>query len=61
MPRYFFQARYHDMTVVDDIGGEFSTLQEAQAHATMVAGELSRNDAPEVTVTVLPDGNTHFE
>src|SRR6185295_9413653 len=52
MPRYFFQARYHGKTVVDDIGEEFSTQQEAQAHAAIVAGELSRHDAQESTVTV---------
>jgi uncharacterized protein DUF6894 len=60
MPRYFFQARYHGMTVVDDIGEEFSTEQEAQAHAAIVARELSPpHDAQEVTVTVLREGEIH--
>jgi hypothetical protein len=60
MPRYFFLAHYHDTMVVDDLGEEFSTLREAQAHAAMVARELSRNDSPEVAVTVLRDDKIHI-
>jgi hypothetical protein len=55
MPRYFFQADYHGVTVVDDIGEEFSTLQKAEAHATAVASELGRNEPEEVVVLVLSE------
>jgi uncharacterized protein DUF6894 len=54
MTRYFFQAQYRGATLTDDIGEEFSTVQEAQAHAARVAGELSRNSS-ETTVIVLGD------
>jgi len=60
MARYFFQARYPGMTVVDDIGEEFSTLRQAQAHAAIVAGELSRNGTQQVTVTVLGESEIHY-
>jgi hypothetical protein len=53
MPRYFFQADYHGVTAVDDVGEEFSTLQEAEAHAAAVASELARNESEEVVVLVL--------
>jgi hypothetical protein len=53
MPRYLFQVDYHGDTVTDDIGEEFSTLQEAEAHAAIVADELSRNTSDAVTVSVL--------
>jgi hypothetical protein len=53
MPRYLFQADYRGVTATDDVGEEFSTLQEAEAHAAIVANELSRNNADAVTVSVL--------
>jgi len=53
MPRYFFQADYHGVTVVDDIGEEFSTLQEDEAHAAAVASELGRNEPEDIVVLVL--------
>jgi hypothetical protein len=53
MPRYFFQADCHGVTVDDDVGEEFSTLQEAEAHAAAVASELGRNESEEVVVLVL--------
>ncbi len=53
MPRYFFQARYRGATVIDDVGEEFSTLQEAETHAALVAGELARNETKPVAVSVL--------
>jgi len=53
MPRYFFQADYHGASVVEDIGEEFSTLQEAQAHAAVVAEELGRYNSKAVAVSVL--------
>jgi hypothetical protein len=56
MARYFFQANYRGATVVDDIGEEFPTVQEAEAHAVAVANELGRNNPQPVTVFVLsPD------
>jgi hypothetical protein len=55
MPRYFFQADYHGVTAVDDIGEEFSTLQEAETHAAAVASELGRNEPEDVVVLVLSE------
>jgi len=53
MARYFFQAQYRGATLTDDIGEEFATLHEAEAHATVVASQLGRNGAQEQTVTVF--------
>jgi hypothetical protein len=53
MARYFFEAHYHGVTVTDEIGEEFSTLEKAEAYAARVAKELGRNDSAEVTVKVL--------
>jgi hypothetical protein len=53
MARYYFQANYRGVTVVDEIGEDFPTLQQAKAHATVVAQELSRNDPWPVTIFVL--------
>jgi hypothetical protein len=53
MARYFFRANYRGISVNDDVGEEFSTLQNAEAHATIVANELVRNSAQPVTVSVL--------
>jgi hypothetical protein len=55
MTRYFFQAHYHGATVVDEIGEDFATAQDAEAHAAIVANELSRNDPQPVTVFVLTE------
>ena len=55
MVRYFFQAQYRGATLTNDIGEEFSTVQEAQAHAAHVADELSRNGS-EATVFVQGAG-----
>jgi uncharacterized protein DUF6894 len=43
LSRYFFQAQYRGSTLTDHIGEEFSTRQEAEAHAAVVAKELGRN------------------
>jgi hypothetical protein len=53
MTRYLFQAQYHGSTLTDDIGEQFATLREAEAHATVVADELGRNAAEDHTVTVF--------
>ena len=53
MARYHFQANYRGATVVDDIGEDFPTLQQAKTHAAIVAKELGRNDPQPVTVFVL--------
>jgi len=45
MARYFFQAQYHGATLTDDLGENFGTLQEAEAHARGVANELGRNSS----------------
>jgi len=55
MTRYFFQADYHGFRTVDNVGEDFSTLQEAKAHAAIVANELSRNDSQTVVVSVLSE------
>jgi hypothetical protein len=55
MARYLFQADYRGVTATDDIGEEFATLQEAEAHAAIVANELGRNTAEVVTVSVLSE------
>jgi hypothetical protein len=53
MPRYFFQADYHGATIIDDVGEEFPTLQDARAHAVVVAKELGQHNAKAVVVSVL--------
>ena len=55
MARYFFRADYRGISVDDDLGEEFSTLQDAEAHATIVANELSRNHTQSVIVSVLSE------
>jgi hypothetical protein len=52
MNRYFFQAQYRGGTLADDIGEVFATVEEAKAHANVVARELGRNSS-EATVFVL--------
>jgi hypothetical protein len=54
MSRYFFQAQYRGSTLTDDTGEVFATLEEAKAHANVVAAELGRNSS-EATVFVLGD------
>ena len=58
MARYLFQADYRGVTATDDIGEEFSTLQEAEAHAAIVANELGRNTSDGITVSVLSEDGT---
>ena len=58
MTHFFFQADYLGATVPDDIGEMFPTLRDAEAHAAIVAGELSRNNASAVTVFVLSEDGT---
>jgi hypothetical protein len=53
MTRYFFQAQYRGATLTDDIGEEFATLHQAEAHATIVAEQLGRNSSQRATVFVL--------
>jgi len=53
MTRYFFQAQYRGATLTDDIGEEFATLNEAKAHARVVADELGRNTAEDQAITVF--------
>jgi hypothetical protein len=53
MARYFFRADYRGISVNDDVGEEFSTLQDAEAHATIVANELSRNHTQSAVVSVF--------
>ncbi len=57
MAHYFFQAQYHGATLTDDLGEEFSTPHEAEAHAAVVTNELRRNisQAETVTVSVLSE------
>jgi uncharacterized protein DUF6894 len=53
MTRYLFQTQYRGATLTDNIGEEFVTLREAEAHATVVAKELGRNRADDQAITVL--------
>ncbi len=55
MPRYFFQADYRGISVNDNVGEEFATLQDAEAHATVVANELARNSVHAVAVSVVDE------
>jgi uncharacterized protein DUF6894 len=55
MPRYFFQADYRGISANDDVGEEFSTLQDAEAHATVAANDLARNSAHAVAISVLSE------
>jgi hypothetical protein len=43
MTRFFFQANILGVMVAEDIGEMFPTLRDAEAHAAIVASELSRN------------------
>ena len=56
MPHYFFQAQYRGSTLTDDIGEEFPTLQEAEAHAAVVAKELGRNSSEAIVSVLGEDG-----
>jgi hypothetical protein len=56
MTRYFFAADYHGVSAEDDVGEEFTTLQEAEDHAAIVAYELGCNDSQTVCVRVLTEG-----
>jgi Domain of unknown function (DUF6894) len=58
MTRFFFQANYLGAMVVDDIGEMFPTLRDAEAHAAIVARELSRNGSYPITVFVLSENGT---
>jgi len=60
MAHYYFQANYRGVTVVDGIGEDFPTLQQAKAHAAIVAKELGRNDPQPVTVFVLSQEGIQF-
>jgi hypothetical protein len=53
MARYLFRADYRGITVNDDVGEEFPTLPDAEAHAAIVASELVRNCSKAATVSVL--------
>jgi hypothetical protein len=56
MSHYFFQAQYRGSTLTDDIGEEFPTLQEAEAHAAVVAKELGRNSSEAIVSVLDQDG-----
>jgi hypothetical protein len=58
MTRFFFQANVLGVTVAKDIGEMFPTLRDAEAHAAIVASELSRNSPSPVTVSVLSEDGT---
>jgi uncharacterized protein DUF6894 len=55
MARYFFRTNYRGASVNDDVGEELSMLQDAEAHATIVAKELARNSSQAVTVSILSE------
>jgi hypothetical protein len=51
--RYFFNLRQPDRVIADDIGMDFETLEEAKAHARIVAAEISRNTKESYTGSLL--------
>jgi uncharacterized protein DUF6894 len=53
MVRYFFRTDYRGIIVNDDLGEEFPTLPDAEAHAAIVANELVRKCSKAVTMSVL--------
>jgi hypothetical protein len=53
LPQFFFPVDYDGFRYEDDRGEVFTTTEEAEAHATCVAVELSRNNAKRVTVCVV--------
>jgi len=55
MALYFFRADFRGLTLTDDIGEEFATARQAEAHAIIVARELARNNVQPVTVSVLTE------
>jgi hypothetical protein len=55
MARYFFQAEWRGALVTDDFGEEFRTLDEAEAHAAVIAHELGRNCPSGIPVFVLSE------
>ena len=55
MARYFFQAEWSGALVTDDFGEEFRTLDEAEAHAAVVAKTDGFLLAPSVIDEVKPD------
>ena len=55
MARYFFRADYPSVSVNDNVGEEFLTLQDAEDHAAIVADELTRNRTQSVVVSVLSE------
>jgi len=56
MSRYFFQAQYRGRTLTDDVGEVFAMLEEAKAHANVVAAELSRNSSEAAVFVLGEDG-----
>jgi hypothetical protein len=54
MPMFYFPVEYNGNTFRDDRGEEFSTADEAQAYAALVAYELGRN-YPKAVVVLLSD------
>jgi hypothetical protein len=56
MARYHLKVDYDGKTLTDDT--TFLTLQEAQAHAALVAGELRYHNSKPIAVFVVgTDGN----
>ena len=55
MPQFFFPVDYDGFRYEDDRGEVFATAEEAEAYATRVAAELSRNSSKFVTVFVVAE------
>jgi len=58
MPLYRFRSDYDGVMCEDDVGEVFSTIAEAAAHASVVATELSRNNARPLIVFVVDETGT---
>ncbi|MEN3376017.1 MAG: hypothetical protein V7604_1372 [Hyphomicrobiales bacterium] len=55
MPRFFFPVDYDGFRYEDDGGEVFPNAVEAERHAEIVAGELSRNNTKSVTVFIVAE------
>jgi uncharacterized protein DUF6894 len=55
MTRYYFRVDYDDTSYQDDIGEMFPGLNEAIAHAGVVARELRRNNPVRIAVSVVDE------
>jgi hypothetical protein len=58
MTRYYFRVDYDGSAYQDDIGEMFPGLDEAIAHAAVVARELRQNNTKRIAVSVVDETGT---